>query len=117
MGTWSVKEGVICAHAPASALEQVLAVRVHLDGSTSENGPLRVLPGTHNQGVLTDDAIHDFAQNISPVECLASAGDILLMRPLVVHASSKVRSTAPRRVLHLEYAANRFSPDGLELPA
>lgn len=76
-GPWSVKEGVICAHAPASALEQVLAIRVHLDGSTSENGPLRVLPGTHNQGVLTDDAIHDIAQNISPVERLASAGDIL----------------------------------------
>ena len=44
-GPWSVKEGVHYAHAPASALEQVLALRVHLDDSTSKNGPLRVLPG------------------------------------------------------------------------
>jgi hypothetical protein len=45
-GPWSVKEGVIYAHAPATALEQVLALRVHLDESSDRNGPLRVLPGT-----------------------------------------------------------------------
>src|SRR5437879_8193472 len=56
-GPWSVKEGVIYAHAPAAPLEQVLALRVHLDDSTERNGPLRVLPGTHTLGVLTDDAI------------------------------------------------------------
>jgi hypothetical protein len=43
-GPWSVKEGMICAHAPASALEQVLAIRIHRDYSTAENGPLRVCP-------------------------------------------------------------------------
>jgi len=41
-GPWSVKEGVIYAHAPATALEQVLALRVHLDESSDRNGPLRV---------------------------------------------------------------------------
>src|SRR5262249_1312609 len=56
-GPWSVKQGVIYAHAPASALEKVLALRVHLDDSTSENGPLRILPGTHALGVLSDDSI------------------------------------------------------------
>jgi ectoine hydroxylase-related dioxygenase (phytanoyl-CoA dioxygenase family) len=50
-GPWPVKNGVQYAHAPASALEQVVALRVHLDDSTSENGPLRVLPGTHTLGV------------------------------------------------------------------
>src|SRR5271168_2434026 len=44
-GPWSVKDGVIYAHAPASALSQVLALRVHLDDSAAENGPLRVLAG------------------------------------------------------------------------
>jgi ectoine hydroxylase-related dioxygenase (phytanoyl-CoA dioxygenase family) len=57
-GPWSVKEGVIYAHAPGTALSKVLALRVHLDDSRIENGPLRVLPGTHQLGVLTDDAIH-----------------------------------------------------------
>jgi ectoine hydroxylase-related dioxygenase (phytanoyl-CoA dioxygenase family) len=49
-GPWSIKDGVNYAHAPATALSQVLALRVHLDDSTAENGPLRVLPGTHSRG-------------------------------------------------------------------
>src|SRR5262249_51120692 len=43
-GSWSIKEGVLYAHAPAQALEQIVALRVHLDDSSNENGPLRVLP-------------------------------------------------------------------------
>lgn len=35
-GPWSVKEGVIHAHAPATALEQVLALRVRLDESSNQ---------------------------------------------------------------------------------
>lgn len=52
-GPWSRKDNVNYAHAPARALEKVVAFRVHLDDSTLENGPLRVLLGTHTQGVLT----------------------------------------------------------------
>ena len=52
-----MKDGISYAHAPASALCQVLALRVHLDESNSDNGPLRVLSGTHVKGVLTDEAI------------------------------------------------------------
>src|SRR5262249_27190489 len=63
-GPWSKKEGVIYAHAPAVALERVLALRVHLDDSMSENGPLRVLPGTHNRGVLSDESLHQLSQAI-----------------------------------------------------
>jgi Phytanoyl-CoA dioxygenase (PhyH) len=65
---------------------------------------LRVLPTTHTQGVLTDDAIHALSQRISPVGCVVSRGGVLAMRPLLVHASSKSRSERPRRVLHIEYA-------------
>ena len=46
-GPWSVKEGINYAHAPATALSNVLALRLHLDDSTKDNGPLRVLMGTH----------------------------------------------------------------------
>jgi ectoine hydroxylase-related dioxygenase (phytanoyl-CoA dioxygenase family) len=114
-GPWSVKDGVIYAHAPASALARVVALRLHLDDSTSENGPLRVLPGTHTMGVLSDDAIHDLSTRTTAVDCLVPAGGILIMRPLIVHASSKSRSVTRRRVLHLEYAASPSIADGLEL--
>ena len=114
-GPWSVKDGVNYAHAPASALSQVLALRVHLDDSTAENGPLRVLPGTHTLGVLTDEALHDLSTKIAAVECLASQGGVLAMRPLIVHASSKSQSEISRRVLHIEYAESARIADGLAL--
>jgi len=114
-GPWSVKEGVIYAHAPATALEQVLALRVHLDESSDRNGPLRVLPGTHLMGVLTDDAIEQLASQIAAVDCVVPAGGVIAMRPLIVHASSKSLIEAPRRVLHIEYAARMVMADSLEL--
>jgi ectoine hydroxylase-related dioxygenase (phytanoyl-CoA dioxygenase family) len=114
-GPWSIKDGVNYAHAPASALEQVLALRLHLDDSVAENGPLRVLPRTHTLGVLSDDSLHELSTQIAAVDCLVPKGGILAMRPLVVHASSKSQSNAPRRVLHIEYAAASAIADGLEL--
>ncbi len=114
-GPWSIKAGINYAHAPASALEQVLAIRIHLDDSTSHNGPLRILPGTHNRGVLTDDEIHELASAVTPVECTVPRGGLVLMRPLIVHASSKsVLDSPSRRVLHIEYAGSR-SLGGLHL--
>jgi hypothetical protein len=114
-GPWSVKDGLIYAHAPARALNQVLALRVHLDNSTAENGPLRVLPATHNLGVLSDDSIHDLAARLNPIDCLVAKRGILAMRPLIVHASSKSTSDMPRRVLHIEYASSRVLEDRFEL--
>jgi ectoine hydroxylase-related dioxygenase (phytanoyl-CoA dioxygenase family) len=114
-GPWSVKDGVNYAHAPAGALEQILALRLHLDDSVAENGPLRVLPGTHTLGVLSDEALHHVSARIAAVDCVVPRGGVLAMRPLVVHASSKSRSTAPRRVLHIEYASSLDVADGLTL--
>jgi ectoine hydroxylase-related dioxygenase (phytanoyl-CoA dioxygenase family) len=110
-GPWSVKDGIIYAHAPASALCQVLALRVHLDESNADNGPLRVLPGTHTKGVLTDNDMEGLAEAVPPVDCVVPQGGLLAMRPLIVHASSKSRSQVPRRVVHIEYAAYRRLSD------
>ena len=104
-GPWSAKDGIDYAHAPSTALTQVLALRVSCDDSTLVNGPLRVLPGTHTMGVLNDETIHDLSTRIAPVDCVVPKGGIVAMRPLVVHASSKSQAETPRRVLHVEYAA------------
>jgi ectoine hydroxylase-related dioxygenase (phytanoyl-CoA dioxygenase family) len=116
-GPWSEKEGVLYAHAPADVLASVVAIRLHLDDSTAQNGPLRVLPGTHRSGVLSDAQIHDAAQCIEPVVCTVDRGGVVIMRPLVVHASSKVTAQAPRRVLHFEYGACKVLQHGLRLHA
>jgi ectoine hydroxylase-related dioxygenase (phytanoyl-CoA dioxygenase family) len=62
-----VKEGVVYAHAPANALSRVLALRIHLDDSTERNGPLRVLPGSHERGVMTDEEIERLVPQTSPL--------------------------------------------------
>ena len=114
-GPWSIKEGIPYAHAPASALSQVLALRLHLDDSTSQNGPLRVLPGTHAHGLLSDEAITQFGKEDSSIDCIVSAGGVIAMRPLLVHGSSKSQSEKRRRVLHIEYAASTVVENGLRL--
>jgi len=103
-GPWSNKAGIVYAHAPSWALSRILALRIHLDSSTSENGPLRVVPGSHASGVLTDNEVFEFVRTHNHVECLVPRGGVLAMRPLLIHASSKARTEAPRRVLHIEYA-------------
>jgi ectoine hydroxylase-related dioxygenase (phytanoyl-CoA dioxygenase family) len=105
-GPWSVKEGIQYAHAPTGALSQVVALRVSFDDSTIENGPLRVLPRTHMLGVLSDDSVHELATRSAPIDCIVPKGGVVIMRPLLIHASSKSHSETPRRVLHIEYAAS-----------
>jgi len=103
-GPWSTKAGVFYAHAPAWALERVVALRIHLDASTPENGPLRVLPGSHCAGVLAHEQILAMARRHEAIECIVGRGGVVAMRPLLIHASSKARLGHPRRVIHIEYA-------------
>ena len=114
-GPWSTKAGVLYAHAPAWALEQVVALRVSLDDSRNTNGPLRVLPNTHRDGVFSDKEIGQLARTTSPVDCVADLGGVVAMRPLTIHASSKSIDGQPRRVLHIEYVATVHIGSGLEL--
>lgn len=103
-GPWSVKEGIHYAHAPTWALRRIVALRVHLDASTTANGPLRVIAGSHHTGVLSDAEVADYVKINNATECLLERGDVLRMSPLLIHASSKAQTDAPRRVLHIEYA-------------
>ena len=116
-GPWSEKYGVTYAHAPARVLSKIVALRVHLDDSTAENGSLRVLPGTQEHGVLTDAQVHEFTQRVLPVDCHVPAGGVIVMRPLVIHASSKITSPIPRRVLHFEYSGSLELEPGFMLRA
>jgi len=100
---------------PATALENVLALRIHLDDSTEFNGPLRVLPRTHLLGVLTESAVQALAKSMEPTECTVRRGGVLAMRPLLIHASSKSRDITSRRVLHIEYTASMYAGNGIEL--
>jgi ectoine hydroxylase-related dioxygenase (phytanoyl-CoA dioxygenase family) len=90
-------------------------LRLHIDDSDADNGPLRVLPGTHRMGVLSDAEIGQLAREIPPVDCVVPAGGVVAMRPLLIHASSKAESNRRRRVLHIEYSDSLHMTDDLEL--
>jgi ectoine hydroxylase-related dioxygenase (phytanoyl-CoA dioxygenase family) len=114
-GPWSEKAGANYAHAPAWALSRVIALRVHLDASDTDNGPLRVIPGSHLAGVLSDQTVMEFVSTNDDVECCVPQGGVIAMRPLIIHASSKVRNAKSRRVLHIEYADSLEFADGIRL--
>ena len=84
-GPWSEKAGVRYAHAPAWALPRIIALRVHLDDSDSDNGPLRVVPGSHTHGVLSDQRVAEIVAVDEQVECCVPKGGVIAMRPLIIH--------------------------------
>lgn len=109
---WSIKAGVVHVQPPAEILASILTVRLHLDDTDETNGALRVLPGSHQHGLLSDDAVAQWKARAAAVTCCVPRGGALLMRPLLLHASSVATLPTHRRVLHLEYSAMNL-PGGL----
>lgn len=113
---WSVKDGIRHVLPPAEILAQMVTLRLHLDDCGEDNGPLRLLPGSHRGGKLSDADIERCRAVAKEFVCLADHGDVLVMRPLVLHASSAAENPGHRRVLHIEYAVQSL-PGGLRWAA
>jgi ectoine hydroxylase-related dioxygenase (phytanoyl-CoA dioxygenase family) len=109
---WGQKAGVWQVQPPPEILAPMVAVRVHLDDSGPENGPLRVLPGSHRHGWVEDDIDH-WKKAVPEAVCTMDSGGVVVMCPLILHASSKSHSPSHRRVIHIEYA-NKELPGGLK---
>lgn len=102
-GTAAMKDGITFCQAPARVLREIVALRIHIDDSGPDNGPLRLIPGSHKER-LSDKEIDRVVTYGPQVTCTLGKGGVIAMRPLIVHASSKCTSDRPRRVLHIEYA-------------
>jgi hypothetical protein len=112
-GPWSVKASVPHVQPPVHVLAGMLTVRLHLDDCGPANGALRVLAGSHKLGVIDAATIAQLRQQIPETSCDVPAGGAVLMRPLLLHASSPATVPGHRRVIHLEFAAADL-PGGLE---
>jgi len=112
-GPWSLKAGIQHVQPPVSILEKILTVRVHLDRTDESNGALRVFPGSHICGRLSAEKIASWKEQHEETICVVKKGGAMLMRPLLLHASSSATITGHRRVLHFEYTATQL-PAGLE---
>lgn len=111
-GPWSVKADVLHVQPPPSVLENMISVRLHLDRCGEDNGALRVIPGSHHSGRIPEEKIFDIRERLSEEVCIVEVGGALLMRPLLVHASSPSRVAGHRRVIHLDFASVML-PDGM----
>lgn len=111
-GVWSQKEGVLHAQPPVELLNSMVTVRIHLDSTPKENGCLKVIPNSHKLGILTPEQINSIVASETPVFCEAPKYSALIMRPHILHASSKSEIPSNRRILHLEFS-NWVLPNGI----
>lgn len=112
-GPWSVKDGVHHVQPPVEVLNSMITFRLHLDNADQSNGCLKVIPQSHKSGILTQEKITEIVNTKELFFCEALSGDLLLMRPHLLHASSKAVRPDHRRVVHVEYS-NYILPMNLQ---
>jgi hypothetical protein len=110
---WSVKNGTLHVHPPSEILAAMITLRLHLDDCDASNGALKVIAGSHRSGKLSAAEIAQWTTANRQIVCEVPKGGALLMRPLLLHASSPAETPRHRRVLHIEYAIQKL-PNGLE---
>ncbi len=111
--SWTTKANILHVQPPASVLENIVALRVHLDDTDEANGALRVVVGSHHFGRLSAAQIEKLKVAGETVTCRVGKGGAMLMRPLLLHASSAATNARHRRVIHFEFSATEL-PDRLE---
>jgi len=110
-GRWSVKDGVHHVQPSIDVLDNMVTFRVHLDDSNRDNGCLKVISRTNTLGLLNKEQIQAITSENSHEYCEVKAGDILLMRPHILHASSKGKEPKHRRIVHIEYSSYELPLD------
>ena len=109
---WSLENEVNYVHLPRKVLEKMVTFRINLDDSNEDNACLQVIPRSHIFGVLSNEKIKKVIENTEVINCCVKAGDLVLMRPHILHASSKSKKPSSRGVIHIEYCAYEL-PKGL----
>ncbi|MCX6181243.1 MAG: WYL domain-containing protein [Bacteroidetes bacterium] len=109
---WTSKDGVIGVCPPEEISKNIFSMRIHLDDTTAENGALKIIPGSHNKRLSTEET-QLITTNCIPTTCEVYAGGIQLMKPLLLHSSAKSTNAKKRRVIHLEFTSAEL-PKGLE---
>jgi len=112
---WSAKEGGIYVQPPNSVLENLVASRLHIDDCNADNGPLRIVPGSHRFGRHDAESARTVRRANGEIKCRVTRGGVVLMRPLLLHASSNATGPGQRRVLHFLFGPQTL-PCGLEWP-
>lgn len=109
-GPWSVKDNIHHVQPSLEVLNKMITFRLHLDDANENNGCLKVIPKSHELGILTQKKIIEITATSESYLCKVQAGDLLIMKPHILHSSSKSVNPEHRRVIHIEYS-NYELPD------
>lgn len=99
---WTNKHNQYAVQPTLDILENIFTIRIHLDDTTKENGALKVIEKSNLKGVTRIENL-DFTTE-KEVFCEVKSGGIMLMKPLLFHASNKTTNNNKRRVLHIEFS-------------
>ena len=108
---WTTKQNQFAVQPPKEILEQNFTIRIHIDKTTKENGALKVLNKSHRKGIVRTENIE--IEKERETICEVEKGGIMIMKPLLFHASSKTTNNERRRVIHIEFS-NQKLPNKLE---
>ncbi len=108
--SWTVKQNQFAVQPPLAVLENIVTLRIHLDDTDEHNGALNVLKGSHRKGIYRPENI-DMTQETEHC-CRVKKGGLMLMKPLLMHASRRSSNGRRRRVIHIEFS-NTLLPSGL----
>ncbi|MBZ4041479.1 phytanoyl-CoA dioxygenase family protein [Flavobacterium hibisci] len=108
---WTVKQNQFAVQPPAAILENNFTIRIHIDKTTKDNGALKVINNSHSKGILRIEKL-DFEKEKETI-CEVQKGGIMIMKPLLFHASNKTTNNERRRVIHIEFSKQEL-PEGLE---
>ncbi|WP_433780146.1 phytanoyl-CoA dioxygenase family protein [Flavobacterium anhuiense] len=108
---WTVKQNQFAVQPPTEILENNFTIRIHIDKTTKNNGALKVINNSHSKGILRIENL-DFEKEKETI-CEVEKGGIMIMKPLLFHASNKTTNNERRRVIHIEFSRQQL-PNGLE---
>lgn len=99
---WTKKQNQFAVQPPIEILENIFTIRIHLDNTDENNGALKVVDKSHLKKIYRPDTI-DW-KNESESICKCGKGGIMIMKPLVLHSSSRTTNNQKRRVIHIEFS-------------
>jgi len=111
-GPWTVKDNIHHVQPPIEILNKMVTFRLHLDDSDKNNGCLKVIPKSHSLGILSQEIVNEITAIQEPYLCEVKAGDLVMMKPHILHSSRKSVNPDHRRVVHIEYS-NYELPENL----
>lgn len=110
-GPWTTKSGIQHVAPPQSLLDRMLTLRLHLDPVDADNAPLLIAPGSHRYGRVPESEVATLVTRHGTYACIAGRGDIWLYATPILHASDAAATPRNRRVLQLDYSADRLPGD------